>query len=157
MNRILIQLRSAMYRDGVKRADWYRRKGIFGAIGEQVMIQSFRLPYNAKEIFIGDNVRIASDVIFITHDVVHKMLNNIPELDYTFQEKQGSINIGNNVFIGENTRILYNVTIGNNVIVWAGSVVTKALPDNTVCAGNPCRPIGSFGSFVEKRKNMNRE
>ena len=42
--------------------------------------------------------------------------------------------------------------IGNNVIIGAGSVVTKDIPDNSVCAGVPCKRIGSFDDFIRKRK-----
>ena len=50
--------------------------------------------------------------------------------------------------------ILYDVRIGNNVIVGAGSVVTKDLPDNSVCAGIPCKKIGEFEDFCHERKKL---
>ena len=71
---------------------------------------------------------------------------------YSFQEKKGKIVIGDNVFIGANSTLIYDVTIGSNVIIGAGSVVTKDIPDGTVCAGVPCKVIGRFEDFVEKRK-----
>lgn len=49
--------------------------------------------------------------------------------------------------------ILPNVRIGNNVIVAAGSIITKDIPDNSVAGGVPARVIGSFDSFVVKRKS----
>lgn len=49
--------------------------------------------------------------------------------------------------------ILYNTKIGSNVVVAAGSVVTKDVPDNTVVGGNPARFICSIEQFIEKRKN----
>lgn len=58
------------------------------------------------------------------------------------------------MFIGANTTILYDINIGNNVIIGAGSIVTKNIPDNSVCAGVPCRKIGDFWDFVEKRRQM---
>lgn len=73
---------------------------------------------------------------------------------HNFQEKKGKIVIGNNVFIGANSTVLYGVTVGSNAIIGAGSVVTKDIPDGTVCAGVPCRVIGEFGDFVEKRKSI---
>ena len=115
-------------------------------------------------IFIGNNVRVATNVTFVTHDVSHNMLNNLPEAlegKYRFKEKKGKIVIGDNVFIGANSLILYDVTIGNNVIVGAGSIITKDLPDNSVCAGVPCKVIGSFEDFVEnltkKYKNLKKK
>lgn len=52
--------------------------------------------------------------------------------------------IGDNVWIGMNATILKGVTIGNNSVVAAGSVVTKPVEANTVVAGNPAVPIKKF-------------
>ena len=46
---------------------------------------------------------------------------------------------GNDVGIGANVVIMPGVTIGNNVVIGAGSVVTKDIPDNVVAFGTPCR------------------
>lgn len=148
-----MQLRSLMFRSGVKRAQWLRRNRIFGEIGENVMIQDYKLPFNPEKVFIGNNVRLASDVALITHDVSYHVLNNMFGTT-EFKEKTGSITIGDNVFIGSKTIILYDVKIGNNVIVGAGSVVTRDLPDGSVCAGIPCKKIGDFEDFCKKRRNV---
>lgn len=153
MNRVLMQIRSLLFRSGEKRATWLRKKKIFGAIGKDVMIQDHRLPYNPDRVFIGNNVRLATDVLLITHDVSYHVLNNLYRTD-EYREKIGTIVIGDNVFIGSKTIILYDVKIGNNVIVGAGSVVTKDLPDGSVCAGIPCRKIGEFEDFCKKRRNI---
>ena len=49
------------------------------------------------------------------------------------------VTIGDSVWIGGDTTILPGVTIGNNVVIGAGSVVTKDIPDNVAVAGNPAR------------------
>ncbi|MCR4677121.1 MAG: hypothetical protein K5679_00015 [Lachnospiraceae bacterium] len=49
--------------------------------------------------------------------------------------------IGDNVYLAANSTVIGNVIIGNNVIVGAGSVVTKDIPDNSVVVGNPARVI----------------
>jgi len=51
------------------------------------------------------------------------------------------ISIGDNAWIGANACILQGVTLGNNVVVGAGAVVTKDMPDNVVCAGVPAKII----------------
>ena len=58
--------------------------------------------------------------------------------------KLGRVTIGDNVFIGINCIILPNVHIGNDVIVGAGTIVSKDIPNNSVAVGNPMQIIGSF-------------
>lgn len=152
--RVWTQMRMFTFLSGVKRTAYLKKKGIFGSIGEKVMLQSRKIPLYPELIYIGNNVRVASNVSFITHDVTHNMLNNLPEYKgggYSFREKKGKIVIGDNVFIGANSTVLYDVTIGSNVIIGAGSIVTKDIPDGTVCVGVPCKVIGRFEDFLEKR------
>ena len=54
---------------------------------------------------------------------------------------QSSVTIGDNVFIGANVVILKGVAIGQNSVVAAGSVVTKAIPENVIAAGNPAHVV----------------
>ncbi len=65
---------------GVKRTAYIKKKHVYGHIGDDVMIQSRKLPLYSNLIYVGNNVRVASNVSFITHDVVHNMLNNLPEV-----------------------------------------------------------------------------
>ena len=51
------------------------------------------------------------------------------------------ITVGNNVWFGGNVCVLGGVTIGDNVVIGAGSVVTKNIPSNCVAVGNPCKLI----------------
>lgn len=60
----------------------------------------------------------------------------------------GCISIGNNVFIGAGSRILYDTKIGDNVIIGTGSIITKDIPSNSVVAGVPARVIGSFEEYA---------
>ena len=108
------------------------------------------VPLYANLISIGNNVHLASNVKFITHDISHVMMNKL--YGEGFYEMIGCIEIGNNVFIGSNVTVLLNVKIGDNVIVGAGSVVTKDIPSNSIAAGVPAKVIGTFDKFAEKRK-----
>jgi acetyltransferase-like isoleucine patch superfamily enzyme len=58
-----------------------------------------------------------------------------------------------NVFIGSGSVIMPNVRIGPNVIVAAGSIVTKDVPEVVIVAGIPAKVIGSFDDFYEKHKS----
>ena len=85
---------------------------------------------------IGDNAQIAPNVsIYTAGHPVH------PDSRNSGYEYGIAISIGDNVWIGGNTCILPGVTIANNVVIGAGSVVTKDIPDNVIAAGNPCKII----------------
>ncbi|GAA0343299.1 hypothetical protein GCM10008931_38220 [Oceanobacillus oncorhynchi subsp. oncorhynchi] len=127
-----------------------KQKKIYGNIGDNVMIMPRKIPLYPELIKIHNNVRIASNVTFVTHDGIHRMLNNkYPEKE--FAEKIGCIEIQDNVFVGADTKIMYNVRIGSNVIIASGSIVTKDIASNTIVAGIPAKPIGVFDEYVEKR------
>ncbi len=65
----------------------------------------------------------------------------------------GKVVIGNNVFIGTKALILKGVTIGDNVVIAAGSVVTSDCESNSVYAGVPARKISSIEDYYKKRVN----
>ena len=62
-------------RSSKDRVNYLKKNHIFGAIGENVTIMDRRVPLYANLIRIHNNVRIASNVYFITHDITHFMLN----------------------------------------------------------------------------------
>ena len=104
----------------------------------------------AKYISIGDHCILCSGIRLIAHDYSWKVLEDA----YGEELPSGGmpIHIGNNVFVGANCTILGGVSIGNNVIIAAGSMVCKSLPDNTVCAGTPAKVIKSLDAYYQKRK-----
>lgn len=140
-------------RGSAARTEYIRKKKVYGSIGEHCTIQKRKVPLYANLIRIGNNVHIASNVSFLTHDVSHQVLNAIDQVKNRgiIQEKIGCIEIGDNVFIGSGTHILYDTKIGSNVIIGTCSVVTHDIPDNSVVAGVPARIIGSFDDYVDKR------
>lgn len=69
----------------------------------------------------------------------------------------GKVKIGNNVYLGNNSLIMPGVTIGDNVLVAAGSVVTHSVPDNVVIGGNPARILCSLEEYYQRNLPYNTE
>lgn len=90
-------------------------------------------------IEIGDGTYITRGAKLVAHDHSVYRLN-----DMQADDGRGHIKIGKNVFIGVGAIVLRNVTIGENSIISAGSVVGKDVPPNTVVMGNPARVIKEF-------------
>lgn len=89
----------------------------------------------AKVIF-GDNVFIGPNCSFYTasHPINAEQRNKGLETAHPIQ-------VGDNVWFGGNVVVLPGVSIGNNAVIGAGSVVTKNIPENVVAVGNPCKPV----------------
>lgn len=126
----------------------YRRLGV--KIGRNFSITG-EVSFSSEPylITLGDDVRISSNVNFVTHDGgmhVIRQYKNIPADSF------GKIVVGNNVFIGMNSIIMPGVNIGSNVIIGAGSIVTKDIPDNSVACGVPAKVIESIDDYYEKNK-----
>ncbi len=128
------RLRIALIGDAEKRTQYIVRHHIFSEVGENFFFQPRVVPINAKHIKIHNNVAVASNVTFCNHDVIQKVFNH---MDPSRQCKKyyGCIEIMDNVFIGANSTIMYDVKIGPNAIVAAGSVVTKDVPPGSIVGG----------------------
>lgn len=135
-------------------------KELLGSCGEHVFIEDgFHMSYGSHvfledhfyanfnltiiddgEVYIGDRTMIGPNVTICTtgHPV-----------DPVYREMVAhyslAIHIGKNVWIGSNSVILPGVTIGDNAVIGAGSIVTKDIPENVVAVGNPCKVLRSIG------------
>jgi len=91
---------------------------------------------DGAKVTIGDNCFIAPNVGIHTagHPIDFERRNK--GLEYAYP-----IKIGDNVWIGAGVNILPGVTIGNNCVIGAGSVVNRDLPENSLAAGVPCKVI----------------
>lgn len=84
-----------------------------------------------KEVIIGDHVMVGANTCIGDRDDHPDRLGTSPQ----------PVHIGNNVFIGMHCIVMKGVTIGDNSIIGAGSIVTKDIPANCIAAGVPCKVI----------------
>ncbi len=92
-------------------------------------------------IKIGKYVKISPNVMILAFN--HKIQTDGGAITNQTEYVDSDVTIGDNVWIGANTLILPGCIIGNGVLIAAGSIVTKDLPDNTICAGVPAKVIKS--------------
>lgn len=147
-------------------------KNILGSTGENVHIEEpFHCDYGSNievgenffanynftvldvgKVTIGDNAQIAPNVsIYTAGHPVH------PDSRNSGYEYGIDISIGDSVWIGGSTCILPGVHIGSNVVIGAGSVVTKDIPDNVIAVGNPCKVIREITEEDRKYYYKDRE
>lgn len=111
-------------------------------IGKNVMLNFGCVILDVCSVKIGDNTLIGpnSHIYTACHslDARERMEN---------REYGKPVSIGSNVWIGGNCVVLPGVSIGDNSIIGAGSVVTKDIPSNVVAVGNPCEVIKENGSL----------
>lgn len=95
-------------------------------------------------VHIGRNCIFAPTSMVLTHDASY----------YLFAEEYrvAPVWIGDNVFVGYGAIIMPGTRIGSNVVIGAGSVVTRDVPDNSVAAGVPARVVCSLDKYLEARK-----
>lgn len=126
-------------------------------IGKNCKISTIHFGSEPYLIEIGNKVQITQNVRFYNHGAAWVLREKDPSFDFF-----GKIAVGNNVYIGNSVIILPGVSIGNNVVIAAGSVVTKSFGDNFVIGGNPAKILASVDDFFlkyspynVKSKNMN--
>ena len=130
-------------------------KEMFAAIGENCYVETpFHANFGGKKvhfgnhvyanfnltlvddeaIFVGDNVKFGPNVVICT--AAHPIL---PALRAKAYQYNLPVHIESGVWIGAGAIILPGITIGENSVIGAGSVVTRDIPANVVAVGNPCR------------------
>lgn len=115
-------------------------RGMHISSSARISFSAFLDKTNPKGIFIDDETFVARDAMILSHDFSRSC--------------HLTTKIGTRCFIGVRSVILPGITIGDEVVVGAGSIVTKDVPAHCVVAGNPARVIrsnirtGRFGKII---------
>ncbi|HWF45873.1 MAG TPA: acyltransferase [Bryobacteraceae bacterium] len=127
-----------------RRVSGLRRRG--ARIGEECLICTSHFSTEPYLIEIGNRVAIAAGTKFVTHDgLAHLLRRRDPEIQIF-----GRIRVGSGTFIGLDCIILPGITIGENCIIGAASVVTHDIPDDSLACGNPARIIGTASAKLRE-------
>lgn len=106
-------------------------------IAPGVQIYTANHPSTTKERIIPQNKQQENK----TYNYINKNQEFDETIEYTFTNFAQAVKIGKRCWIGGNTIILPGISIGDNTIIGAGSVVTKNIPSNVIAAGTPCKII----------------
>ena len=108
-----------------------------------VNINSQILVLEHTEMIIGDDCMFSHDLAFYTNDAhsifdvkTGQNINSTPDIN-----SKRKITIGNHVWIGARSIVLYNTTIGDGSIIGAGSIVKNKIPNNCIAVGTPARDV----------------
>ena len=105
-------------------------------------------------IYIGDCTMIGPNVTIATAG--HPILPELRERAYQYNQP---VHIGRNCWLGAGVVVLPGVTIGDNSVIGAGSIVTKDIPANVIAVGNPCRVLREINEhdreYYFKNKKIN--
>lgn len=145
MKRKFVDIYRRLFWSNIKYA-----KYVGVSIGSNCDIKTRNFGSEPYLIEIGNNVQIAGDAKILTHGASWLIRRKNPDFDFF-----GKVKIGNNVYIGISAIILPGVIIEDNVIVGAGSVVTKSIPANTIVAGNPAIIVGDVRDLLKKVSAFN--
>ncbi|HJC09952.1 MAG TPA: sugar O-acetyltransferase [Candidatus Blautia merdigallinarum] len=130
-------------------------KKMFGRIGESCYIETpFYANWGGKNVYMGNHVYANFNLVLVD-DAVIEIGDNVmigpnvvlctgthpvsPRLRAKEAQYNKPVKVGSGVWIGANTMVMPGVTIGENSIIGAGSVVTKDIPANVIAFGNPCK------------------
>ena len=136
LSRLFAEIGPDCYIEPPLRANWGRHTHF----GRQVYVNFNLTLVDDTHIYIGDCVMIGPNVTIAT--AAHPIE---PELRRQAAQFNVPVRIGHNVWIGANSVVLPGVTIGDNSVIGAGSVITRDIPANVVAVGNPCRVLREIG------------
>lgn len=147
LKAVFSKLLDFYHRITLSGSEYARQKGV--QVGRNCRIYTRSFGSEPWLVSIGDKVTVTSGVILLTHDGSTWLMNDKKGRRYLYRR----IIIGNNVFIGVNSILMPGVKVGDNVVIAAGSVVTKSIPSGSVVGGNPAKRLADFASYRSKILN----
>ncbi len=132
MKQLFAEVGKGCYIEPPLQANW----GRYTHLGNNVYANFNLTLVDDTHVYIGDSVMIGPNVTIATagHPIEPEMRRKVAQFNIP-------VHIKANVWIGANSVVLPGVTIGENSVIGAGSVVTKDIPANVVAVGNPCRVL----------------
>lgn len=139
LKKMFAEIGNNCYIEPPFHANWGGRHVHFG----NLVYANFNLTMvDDTHIYVGDYTMFGPNVTVATAG--HPIMPELREKAYQYNFP---VRIGRNCWIGAGALIMPGITIGDNVVVGAGSVVTKDLPGNVVAVGNPCRILREIGDY----------
>lgn len=153
LNGMFAEIGEGCYIEPPLHANWGGHHAHFG----KGVYANFNLTLvDDSHIYVGDYTMLGPNVVLATAG--HPIL---PELREKVYQYNMPVRIGKNCWLGAGVLVLPGVTIGDNTVIGAGSVVTKDIPANVVAVGNPCRVLREINErdreyyFKDKKINWN--
>ena len=137
LREMFAEIGEGCYIEPPLHANW---AGRFVHFGKNVYANFGLTLVDDTHIYVGDYTLFGPNVVIATAG--HPIL---PELRQGGMQFNAAVHIGRNCWIGAGALIMPGITIGDNVVVGAGSVVTHDLPSDVVAVGNPCRVLREIG------------
>lgn len=149
LKEMFAEIGDGCYIEPPLRANW---GGHFVQFGKNIYANFNLTLVDDTHIYVGDATMFGPNVTIATAG--HPILPELREQAYQYNMP---VHIGKNCWLGAGVIVMPGVTIGDNTVIGAGSVVTKDIPANVVAVGNPCRVMREIGEhdreyyFKERR------
>lgn len=149
LKEMFAEIGDGCYIEPPLRANW---GGHFVHFGKNIYANFNLTLVDDTHIYVGDTTMFGPNVTIATAG--HPILPELREQAYQYNMP---VHIGKNCWLGAGVIVMPGVTIGDNTVIGAGSVVTKDIPANVVAVGNPCRVMREIGEhdreyyFKERR------
>ena len=149
LKEMFAEIGDGCYIEPPLRANW---GGHFVHFGKNIYANFNLTLVDDTHIYVGDATMFGPNVTIATAG--HPILPELREQAYQYNMP---VRIGKNCWLGAGVIVMPGVTIGDNTVIVAGSIVTKDIPANVVAVGNPCRVMREIGEhdreyyFKERR------